>query len=222
MSEPRSVSLLREPPPKEVYYPSSDGAPLGESTEQMDWIILLNENLNAATDSFVASDLFWYPVEGQPAVVTAPDVLVALGRPKGPRQSYKQWEEGGVAPAVVVEVWSHSNTFPDQGKKLLFYERHGVQEFYGYNPYTHELSVWVRGLHGLDPVPVGDGFTSPRLGVRFVPGEGTPMQVFHPDGRPFRRLADAEAEVIAARARADALAAKLRALGIDPDALGST
>jgi hypothetical protein len=38
-------------------------------------------------DVFVAMDLLWYPVKGKPKIRLAPDVLVALGRPKGPRRS---------------------------------------------------------------------------------------------------------------------------------------
>jgi hypothetical protein len=34
-------------------------------------------------DVFVAGDLLWYPVEGRPDICRAPDVMVAIGRPKG-------------------------------------------------------------------------------------------------------------------------------------------
>ena len=55
-----------------------------------------------------------------------PDVMVAFGRPRGDRGSYKQWEEGGVAPHVVFEVMSPGNRAGKMAKKFLFYERHGV------------------------------------------------------------------------------------------------
>jgi hypothetical protein len=45
---------------------------------------------------FVAMDLLWYPVEGNPRIRVAPDVLVALGRPKGHRGSYKQWRRAAL------------------------------------------------------------------------------------------------------------------------------
>ena len=35
----------------------------------------------AGQDVFVAGDLFWYPVRGNPRIVTAPDGLVVFGRP---------------------------------------------------------------------------------------------------------------------------------------------
>jgi hypothetical protein len=49
-------------------------------------------------DVLVAANLLWYPLQGKPRTAMAPDVMVAFGRPKGKRKSYKQWEEGGTAP----------------------------------------------------------------------------------------------------------------------------
>src|SRR3954467_1206344 len=47
---------------------------------------------------FVAGDLLSYPVEGDPLIRSAPDVLVVFGRPKGYRGSYKQWLGGEPRP----------------------------------------------------------------------------------------------------------------------------
>ena len=79
---------------------------------------------------FVAGDLFWYSVEGDNRTRLAPDALVAFGRPKGHRGSYKQWEEGGVALQVVFEVLAPGNTSKEMADKLAFYERYGVEEYY--------------------------------------------------------------------------------------------
>jgi len=99
--------------PNEIIYPDSDGKPMADNTLQADAMTIIYNNLRAlyANDPnvFVAIDLLWYPVEGNPRIRVAPDVLVALGRPKGHRGSYKQWEEGGVAPQVVFEVLSPGN-----------------------------------------------------------------------------------------------------------------
>ena len=48
-----------------------------------------------------SSILLWYAVEGDNKIRQAPDAMVAFGRPKGYRGSYRQWEEGGIAPQVV-------------------------------------------------------------------------------------------------------------------------
>jgi Uma2 family endonuclease len=78
---------------------------------------------------FVAADLFWYPVEGHPEIRMAPDRMVALGCPKGHRGSYRQWEEGGMAPQVTWEILSPSNTRREMENKRQFYERYGVREY---------------------------------------------------------------------------------------------
>jgi Uma2 family endonuclease len=220
--------LVRIRHPEKLIYPESDGQPMGENTIQVKWIITLYNGLEAVfrdrPDVFVAANLFWYPVHGDPTYSLAPDVMVALGRPKGDRPSYKQWEEGNVAPQVVFEVLSPSNTTEERDKKLEFYRRNGVEEFYEYDPYNHVLQLWQRSRKKLVPVGEVDDVVSPRLGVRFVVPEDGPMTVFGPDGKPFRSYLEllAEAEVQQRRAdeateRAAALAARLRELGVDPD-----
>ena len=121
-----------------IHYPESDGKPMADNTKQFRWILVIEQNLDwlYAQDPqvFVAGDLFWYPVEGRSNIVTAPDVLVVFGRLKGDRGSYKQWEEENVAPQVVFEILSPSNNKTEMDKKLLFYDRYGVMEYYIYDP----------------------------------------------------------------------------------------
>lgn len=85
-----------------VVYPESDGQPMADNSLQLEYIVTLKGGLDAEfredPNVFVAGDLLWYPVEGEPSIRRAPDVLVVYGRPKGHRGSYRQWEEGGVAP----------------------------------------------------------------------------------------------------------------------------
>lgn len=50
---------------------------------------------------FVAADLLWYPLESDNKTKVAPDVMVVLGRPKGDRGSYQQWQEANIPPQVV-------------------------------------------------------------------------------------------------------------------------
>jgi Uma2 family endonuclease len=55
---------------REVVYPESDGQPMADNTQQFRWIVLIKENLDIlfADDpqAFVAGDLLWYPIEGNP------------------------------------------------------------------------------------------------------------------------------------------------------------
>jgi Uma2 family endonuclease len=193
---------------------------------------------------FVAGDLLWYPVEGHPTIRLAPDALVVFGRPKGDRGSYLQWLEGGVAPQVVFEVLSPRNTAPEMARKLAFYERYGAEEYYEYDPDRGALRGWRRRDGRLAPIAEMRGWTSPRLAVRFDLEDGEP-RLTGPDGRVFvsyahletqrkqterraeqervraedaeRRAGQERARAEEERARADRLAARLRALGIEPD-----
>jgi len=180
----------------EIFYPDTDDQPMAENTLQYEWIVTIKEGSERALRdrpaAFVAGDLFWYPVQGHPEIVQAPDILIAIGRPRGHRLSYKQWEEGGVAPQVVFEILSPSNRPTAMGEKLKFYERYGVEEYYIYDPEYIELAGYLRGQGRLEPIAEMNGWTSPRLGIRFDMS-GPELMVYGPDGErflTFRELAE--------------------------------
>lgn len=218
---------IQSPADPEIIYPDSDGQPMADNTKQFRWIVTIQGGLDALfrdnTDVFVAGDLLWYPVEGSNTLRMAPDVMVVFGRPKGDRGSYQQWKEANIAPQVVFEVLSPGNTLTEMAKKLEFYDRYGVQEYYLYDPDRGDLSGWRRAeekLRVIDPVL---GWVSPRLGVRFELSEAE-LQLYRPDGQKFvtyieldqqRELAQQQAEQEARRA--ERLAEQLRALGVDPE-----
>lgn len=236
--------------PTDIIYPESDGKPMADNTQQFRWIVVIQQNLDwlfaNRSDVFVAGDLLWYPVEGDRRLCTAPDVMVALGRPKGDRGSYKQWQEADIAPQVVFEILSPSNTLTEMNKKQVFYNRYGVEEYYLYNPATNDLSGWLREDQWLDVIdPIAD-WVSPNLGIRFDLS-GPLLQLHRPDGQTFlsyseiaqraeqaeqqlqqerqradqeqQRADDAEQQLEQQRLNAQAMAKRLRALGVDPEAL---
>jgi len=170
---------------------------MADNTKQARWIVILFDNLLAllaeVADVFIAADIFWYPVEGEPEIRVAPDVLVAFGRPRGDRGSYKQWEEGGVAPQVVFEILSPGNDPIEMADKLDFYDCHGVEEYYVYDPDRNRLAVYVRRGEVLRRVQPADGFVSPRLRIRFQLTKPE-MTVSRPDDRPFLMFDQLEAE----------------------------
>jgi Uma2 family endonuclease len=182
------VSQLQSPAHSEVIYPDSDGKPMANNTKQFRWIVVIQQNLDwlFADDPnvFVAGDLFWYPVEGKPNIVNAPDVMVVFGRPKSDRGSYQQWNEGDIAPQVVFEILSPSNTQDEMERKLLFYERYGVEEYYIYDPDRNRLRGWLRTEDGLDIIPQMADWLSPRLGIRFAWSEED-LEFYRPDGERF-------------------------------------
>jgi Uma2 family endonuclease len=205
-----------------VEYPDDDGELMSDNTLQFKWIVVIKEGLEALLrhnpEVFVAGNLLWYPVEGQPAICSAPDALVAFNRPKGRRGSYKQWEEKNVAPQVVFEVVSPGNRPDEMARKFQFYEKYGVLEYYVYNPDTGERDGWLRVGDHLERVPDMMGFISPLVGVRFEPSSGADcLKIIGPDGEPSLTYSEVIEQRQAERQRAERYAAKLRELGIEPD-----
>jgi Uma2 family endonuclease len=228
----RMVTQLQSQP--EVDYPESDGQPMSDNTEQFRWIVVIQQNLEwlFADDPnvFVAGDLLWYPVEGRNNLCNAPDVMVAIGRPKGKRGSYQQWKENNIAPQVVFEILSPSNTAMEMARKQGFYDQHGVEEYYLYDPSKDDLLGWVRTLGHLQVIETMQDWVSPRLKIRFDLS-GPELQIYRPNGDRFlsyveiaqsleqeRQRADRAEDLLSQeRQRADRLAERLRAAGIDPD-----
>jgi Uma2 family endonuclease len=195
-------------PPSQVVYPDDNGEPMAENTLQFEWIVTLKGGVDAIyrarPDVFVAGDLLWYPVEGEPAICMAPDTMVVFGRPKGYRGSYKQWEEGGIAPQVVFEVLSPGNRPEDMARKFRFYERYGVEEYYLYDPDSGDLEGWLRSNGHLVEVPRMAGFVSPLLQIRFEPGEGPDnLTILDPQGVPFATYVQLVEQREAEKVRAD-------------------
>jgi Uma2 family endonuclease len=192
--------------PGPIDYPESDGQPMSDNTKQFEWIMVLAGNLKALfrdrADVFVSGNQNWYPVENEPTIVAAPDVYAVFGRPKGDRRSYKQWEEGGVPMTVVFEVRSPKNSDEEMAAKFDFYDEHGVEEYYVYNPDTNHLQGYRRGAVTLAGVAKMDGHISPRLQIRFDLS-GPELVVRYPDGRPFLPFEQLDALRQQAEQRAD-------------------
>jgi len=213
----------------EIIYPDSDGEPMADNTEQFKWIVLIKENLEiwfaADMNVFVAGNLLWYPVKGNEKLRQAPDIMVVLGRPKGKRGSYQQWEEENVTPQVVLEILSPGNRSKKMFEKLLFYQRYGVQEYYIYDPERNELTGFVRSEDWLEPIEKMNDWISPLLQIRFELTENN-LEIYRPDGRRFlspveleQRAEEAIAQLAKEQQLYQDLLAKLRDRGIDPEQL---
>ena len=228
------VQQLQPDTSAQIDYPDSDGQPMADNTKQFRWIVVIKENLELLfvnqPEVFVAGDLLWYPVEGDNAIRQAPDVMVVVGRPKGDRGSYRQWQEGNLAPQVVFEILSPGNRYGEMLRKLGFYNRHGVEEYYIYDPDKLELTGLLRGEQGLEVIEEINGWVSPRLQIRFqITDEG--LEIYRPDRQQFLTYSELGLELEQARSRADQersraeqaqeqvdrLAAQLRAAGLEPN-----
>ncbi|MBN8725063.1 MAG: Uma2 family endonuclease [Acidobacteria bacterium] len=204
-----STNLIKD----KTIYPESDGKPMAENTLQYEYIVIIKEGLDCfLTNSFVAADLFWYPVKGKPKINQAPDVMVALGRPKGHRGSYKEWEEDNIAPQVVFEILSPGNTVAEMTRKFNFYNTYGVEEYYIYDPQKNELTISQRIDGQLVEIDFVGGWVSPLLEIRFQLSSDR-LQLFYPNGDAF--LSYQQLKMIADRERLEkeeALAEKEAAL----------
>ena len=214
------VQQLRPDASAKIDYPDSDGQPIADNTKQFRWIVVIKENLEllyvADPQVFVAGDLQWYSVEGDNTIRQAPDAMVVVGRPKGDRGSYRQWQEDNLAPQVVFEILSPGNRVGEMLRKLGFYDRHGVEEYYFYDSDTLELTGLLRGEQGLEVIEAINGWVSPRLQIRFqIIDQG--LEIYRPDGQRFLTYSELGLKLEQERSRVQVLESKLRELGVNPD-----
>lgn len=223
------VQEITTPKQSGIVYPESDGKPMADNTLQFRWIVTIKENIDFLfsdrDDILVVGDLLWYPVEGNNQISRAPDVMVVFDRPKGDRRSYLQWREDDIPPQVVFEILSHNNTLKEMAKKLDFYQKYGVEEYYLYDPMSVDFCGWLRSEDGLTAIEEIDNWVSPRLGIRFVLGEEE-LEIYRPDGKRFltpvelAKLAEQESDrAQQAENRVRQLEERLRQAGIDPEQL---
>jgi Uma2 family endonuclease len=115
-------------------------------------------------------------------------------------------------------------------RKLLFYDRFGVDEYYLYDPDRNESTGWLRREGFLDLIEPMANWVSPQLQIRFDIS-GDELQIYRPDGQRFlsyieiaqrveqerQRAVAAEQRAEQAEQRAQRLAERLWELGIDPE-----
>jgi Uma2 family endonuclease len=165
---------------------------------------------------YQTADAMEYPI--------APDVAIIKGVAYQP--TIRSWRVGksGPAPQVVLEIASEETWRKDLLEKPGKYADMGVQEYYAYDPHEPSLPRSAgRRLFGwpLDQnrkimrpmLPRPDGsLWSPALDSWLVP-DGPTLRLY--DSADQMRMTRAEAEA----RRSQAMAEKLRSLGIDPDQL---
>ena len=179
---------------QELYYPESDGKPMGETEIHIREIMYvfqaLDDHLRHVPDVYVGADLLLYYEEGNPKMFVVPDVFVTLGVPRGERRIYKLWQEGR-PPSIVVEITSDSTRNEDVVKKKALYERLGVEEYVLHDPLGDYLNPplqafrLVMGRYQAVPLESGDSFQSRTLGI-----------TFRMEGRGVRLLDTATGELI--------------------------
>jgi Uma2 family endonuclease len=223
------ATLLPNRQATQPFYPTGDGKPVAETYDHLYALIIILEVLRqflAGQQATVLGNQFLYYAQGFPRLRTAPDVMVIFDVAPGGRDNYKIWEEGQV-PAVIFEITSEGTRQQDEGFKKTLYEQLGVQEYWQFDPKGEWIPEQLRGyrLRGEGYEPITDSQSQPlqlRLAVdgklvafyRLDTGE----KLLIPD-----ELATALSQQTIARQqaeeRAERLAAHLRELGEDPEAL---
>ena len=198
-------------------------------------------------DVAISADMLIYPDENDPNDSIAPDVFVAFGRPRKERFSYTLAQEDNIFPQVIFEVLSRSNRRSERMTKRNYYEEHQVEEYFEIDPLKHQLKIYTWSAGQLMEIDDPFEYTSSRLGIRFVRTADGKLAVLGPDVKLFlsyqellkegeeflERAEKAEDRIEEASHRAEEairlariaeaakekFAAKLRELGLDPDAL---
>ena len=196
---------------------------------------------------YVGGDMFVYfdPDQVRTRNFKGPDVFVVLDVPARERKSWVVWEEHK-GPDVVIELLSESTANDDKTHKKAVYESMlGVAEFYWYDPFNPGdfagFKLQTGGYRPMTPDAEGN-LLSHVLGLRLTRWAGS----YHNTEAVWLRWLDADGnllltgeeqaeiarheaesarheaesarhEAITERERAERLAARLRALGVDPD-----
>ena len=174
--------------PKQIYYPESDGKPMGET----DWhnaamrrIRELLEIYFEGQEVYVCGDMLLYYEEGNPKKFIVPDVFVVRGLKLMKRRTYQMWVEQ-LPPNVVVEVTSLKTKRNDAVKKPELYAKLGVLEYFLYDPDGGYLKPTLQGYRLIDGEyqriePEADGsLTCEQLGLRLW-DDGQNLQLFRLD-----------------------------------------
>ncbi|BAZ27885.1 hypothetical protein NIES4074_03130 [Cylindrospermum sp. NIES-4074] len=214
------TTLVNTPQSTEIFYPSSDGEPLAETSIHADAIIntviVLRQYIEGQS-AIVLANQFLYYAQGFPKLRVAPDVMVIFNVAPGDRDNYKIWEEGQV-PVVIFEMTSPGTKNQDMSFKKTLYEQLGVQEYWLFDPKGEWITEKLQGyrLHREEYEPITDGRCEPlklRLEVddqliAFY-REDTGEKLLAP-GELAQALKQAESEV-------EKLKEQLKALGVEPE-----
>lgn len=159
-----------------VYYPESDGKPMGETDlhrEEMFRLIHSLQRFYAGRNVYVSGNLLLYYEQGNPKKFVVPDVFVVKEIEPHPRRVYKVWVERKV-PDVIIEVTSRKTKKADTTKKPDLYRQLRVPEYFLFDPTQDYLDPPLQGYRAVGeryepvaPDPQG-ALVSEQLAMRLV------------------------------------------------------
>ena len=185
------VRLSPLSPRNEVFYPETDGKPMGETDahrKMMNNVIEpLERHFIGQADVYVTGNIMFYYVEGDNRKSISPDAMVVKGVAKRNRRIFRLWDER--PPCVVFEISSNSTRSEDFKKKLGLYAQFGVPEYYIFDPeQMNAAKAWtvfhlVDGAYQRQEIVNGRIF-SRELGLEIVQ-EGQTLRFFDPATQQF-------------------------------------
>ncbi len=227
-------------PPTDLIF--DDGEPLETNRHRIAMNVLLRSLKHGWTqgqDIFVGGNMFVYysAMQVRNRDFRGPDFFVVLGVDSNPeRQGWVLWEEGGRYPDVIVELLSSST---DKGiKKKLYEQVFKTRDYFVFDPFAvNSLAGWHldldRGYQDLSPDERGWLWCQSLelwLGIwqgtveddttqwlRFYDPVGN--LILLPEEAERQRADSAQQQALSAQSKAERLAARLRELGVDPDAV---
>jgi Uma2 family endonuclease len=172
-----------------VIYPQRDGKLMGETDRHvhciLDAIQALEWYYADRDDVYIAGNNFIYFEEGNPRARVSPDTYVVFGVPKGFRDTYFTWKNGGRLPSVVIEFTSKETRREDHGRKKQVYEtQFGAPEYFIFDPRAEYQKPRLQGFRligaSYEPIPNNGGrMNSGQLHLDLVE-EGDRLRFFEP------------------------------------------
>lgn len=238
-------TTVSKSPAEDVFFPEgefwSDEPPL-ESDRHRDQIELLIRLLKSWWQSrnnfYVTGNLtiYYSPNQRKSEDFRGPDFFVVLDAEKCDRRSWVVWQEDGKYPNVIIELLSDSTAAVDKGlKKQIYQDTFRTPDYFWFHPDTLEF----QGFHLVDGQyqelqPTQEGWLwSQQLGLFLGIHEGK-LRFFTPEKQLVllpeeaanqqleqtnQQLEQTNQQLEQERLRAERLAERLRAAGIDPEAL---
>ncbi|MCY7275585.1 MAG: Uma2 family endonuclease [Phormidesmis sp. CAN_BIN44] len=219
-------------PPTDLIF--EDGVPLESNRHRIAMNVLINSALTALVDrpdSFVGGNMFVYYSQNQAMNrdFRGPDFFVALDVDGSrERQGWVTWQEEGRYPDVIVELMSPSTAAVDRTVKKDLYEQvFRTSDYFIFDPFdATAFQGWHLENRRYQPLQMNERgwLWCETLNLWLGTWEGSIQREPSTGVCAWLRFYDSSGSLVrlpeeVAQQRAERLAARLRELGEDPDAL---